>query len=122
VAVVYWFLALSFDLIDDAYKPRINRGGFDFYLNWISFEGCCIHRTNIALSRRSAKQRKRSGDKQPSEGEQSGSGLAIALGPLMCSIANQFYLPSGYPMLPRCNNGNPRRPVWQEVVATADFQ
>jgi ZIP family zinc transporter len=41
---------------------------------------------NVVLSRHGAKHRKRSGGQQPSESEQSGSGLAIALGALLDGI------------------------------------
>src|ERR671938_65201 len=71
--------ALSFDLMDEAYQ----RGGFDSTA--IGFLGGAAVYTiaNWYLSRKGAKHRKRSGDQQPSEQEQAGSGLAIAVGSLL---------------------------------------
>ncbi len=70
--------ALSFDLMDEAYK----RGGFDSTaLGFLA--GATIYTVaNWLLSRAGAKHRKRSGHhtQQPSEQEQSGSGMAIAVG------------------------------------------
>src|SRR3982750_284312 len=64
--------ALSFDLMDEAYK----RGGFDSTaLGFLS--GAIIYTAaNWVLARHGAKHRKRSGDQQPSESEDEGSGLA----------------------------------------------
>lgn len=74
--------ALSFDLMNEAYK----RGGFDSTA--IGFLGGAVIYTvaNWYLSRKGAKHRKRSGNQQPSEEEQSGSGLAIAVGALLDGI------------------------------------
>lgn len=74
--------ALSFDLMDEAYK----RGGFDSTA--IGFLGGAAIYTaaNWYLARQGAKHRKRSGKQQPSEEEQSGSGLAIAVGALLDGI------------------------------------
>jgi ZIP family zinc transporter len=74
--------ALSFDLMDEAYK----RGGFDSTA--IGFLGGAAIYTaaNWYLSRQGAKHRKRSGNQQPSEEEQGGSGLAIAVGALLDGI------------------------------------
>jgi zinc transporter, ZIP family len=74
--------ALSFDLMDEAYK----RGGFDSTA--IGFLGGAATYTaaNWYLARQGAKHRKRSGNQQPSEAEQSGSGLAIAVGALLDGI------------------------------------
>jgi zinc transporter, ZIP family len=74
--------ALSFDLMDEAYK----RGGFDSTaIGFLS--GAAIYTAaNWYLSRQGAKHRKRSGDQQPSEKENSGSGLAIAVGALLDGI------------------------------------
>src|SRR5438552_11367839 len=69
--------ALSFDLMDEAYK----RGGFDSTA--IGFIGGAAIYTaaNWFLNRAGAKHRKRSGHHipQPSESENSGSGMAIAV-------------------------------------------
>src|SRR5919199_5807603 len=74
--------ALAFDLMDEAYQ----RGGFDSTA--IGFLGGAAIYTaaNWYLSRRGAKHRKRSGDQQPSESDDSGSGLAIAIGALLDGI------------------------------------
>jgi ZIP family zinc transporter len=74
--------ALSFDLMDEAYK----RGGFDSTaLGFLS--GAAVYTgANWYLSRQGAKHRKRSGGQQPSEEETSGSGLAIAVGALLDGI------------------------------------
>ncbi|MDB6057772.1 MAG: zinc/iron permease [Verrucomicrobiales bacterium] len=74
--------ALSFDLMDEAYR----QGGFvsaaiGFVSGAVAFSGA-----NWLLARHGAKHRKRSGSQQPSEEQQSGSGLAIALGALMDGI------------------------------------
>ena len=73
--------ALSFDLMDQAYK----RGGFDS--SAIGFLGGASLYTaaNWYLARQGAKHRKRSGN-QPSESENDGSGLAIAVGALLDGI------------------------------------
>jgi ZIP family zinc transporter len=74
--------ALSFDLMDEAYR----RGGFDSTA--IGFLGGAAIYTaaNWYLARQGAKHRKRSGKQQPSEDDQSGSGLAIAVGALLDGI------------------------------------
>jgi ZIP family zinc transporter len=76
--------ALSFDLMDDAYK----RGGFDSTaLGFIG--GAAIYTAaNWFLNRAGARHRKRSGHhvEQKSETENPGSGLAIAVGALLDGI------------------------------------
>jgi ZIP family zinc transporter len=74
--------ALSFELMDEAYK----RGGFlataiGFIAGAAIFTGA-----DWLLSRNGAKHRKRSDGKQPSEQDDPGSGLAIALGALIDGI------------------------------------
>src|SRR3954467_851879 len=72
--------ALAFELMDEAYK----RGGLDSTgLGFVA--GAAIYTAaNWILARRGAKHRKRSGHgQQPSEGEDSGSGMAIAIGALL---------------------------------------
>lgn len=73
--------ALAFELMDQAFQ----RGGFDAAA--IGFLGGAVVYTlaNRVLSHYGAKHRKRSA-KQPSEAEQSGSGLAIAVGALLDGI------------------------------------
>jgi zinc transporter, ZIP family len=74
--------ALAFDLMDKAY----HRGGFDSSaIGFVS--GAAVYTgANWLLSRHGAKARKRSGAKQPSEQQDSGSGLAIAIGALLDGI------------------------------------
>ena len=84
--------ALSFELMDEAFK----RGGFDSTA--IGFLGGATVYTgaNWILARQGAKHRKRSGhhqDKaQPSESEDEGSGLAIALGALLDGIPESIVI------------------------------
>jgi ZIP family zinc transporter len=74
--------ALAFELMDAAFR----RGGFD--ASAIGFLGGAVAYTaaNWVLARHGAKHRKRSGNQQPSEAEDSGSGLAIAIGALLDGI------------------------------------
>jgi zinc transporter, ZIP family len=80
--------ALSFDLMDEAYK----KGGFDSTaIGFIS--GAIVYTlANILLAKKGAKHRKRSGTKQPSGKENSGSGMAIALGSLMDGIPESIVI------------------------------
>lgn len=80
--------ALSFDLMDEAYK----RGGFDSTA--IGFLGGAALYTaaNWYLARKGARHRKRSGGQQPSEDEQSGSGAAIAVGALLDGIPESIVI------------------------------
>jgi ZIP family zinc transporter len=74
--------ALAFNLMDEAYK----RGGFDSTaIGFVS--GAVVYSlANYFLNKNGAKHRKRSGTQQSSEKENSGSGLAIALGSLLDGI------------------------------------
>src|SRR4051794_34002303 len=80
--------ALSFDLMDEAYKS----GGFDS--TSIGFIGGALVYTiaNVVVSGKGAKHRKRSGDQQASEGEQEGSGTAIAIGALLDGIPESIVI------------------------------
>lgn len=74
--------ALAFELMDEAYR----RGGFGaaavgFVAGAVIYSGA-----NYLLSKNGAKHRKRSGKQQPSESQNPGSGLAIALGALIDGI------------------------------------
>ena len=80
--------ALSFELMDEA----ASRGGI-----WATgsgfFLGAAIYSlANFLLSRQGAKHRKRSGQEQPSEAEDSGSGLAIAVGALLDGIPESIVI------------------------------
>ena len=80
--------ALSFDLMDEANR----RGGL--LATGAGFLGGAIIFTglNWVLAKHGAKHRKRSGHKQPSEAEQAGSGLAIALGALLDGIPESIVI------------------------------
>ncbi|HTL32862.1 MAG TPA: hypothetical protein VL326_07050 [Kofleriaceae bacterium] len=80
--------ALAFDLMDEAYQ----RGGFDSTaIGFLS--GAVVYTlAGLALARKGAKHRKRSGPQQPSEDEQRGSGLAIALGALLDGIPESIVI------------------------------
>lgn len=74
--------ALAFELMDDAYR----RGGFDSTA--AGFLGGAIIYTaaNWVLAHHGARHRKRSQDQQPSEQQDPGSGMAIAVGALLDGI------------------------------------
>jgi ZIP family zinc transporter len=74
--------ALALDLMEEAYE----RGGFDSTA--VGFIGGAVVYTiaNYFLDKNGAKHRKRSGEQQPSQAEDSSSGLAIALGSLLDGI------------------------------------
>jgi zinc transporter, ZIP family len=80
--------ALSFDLMDEAYR----QGGFNSTaIGFLS--GAVIYTiANVMLARKGAKHRKHSGEKQLSEKENSGSGLAIALGSLLDGIPESIVI------------------------------
>lgn len=80
--------ALSFDLMDEAYKS----GGFNS--TSIGFVGGALIYTiaNIIISKRGGKHRKRSGGQQPSESDQEGSGTAIAVGALLDGIPESIVI------------------------------
>jgi ZIP family zinc transporter len=84
--------ALSFELMQEAYE----RGGFvSAAVGFIA--GAGVYTTaNLYLSRKGAKHRKRSGkqshQQQPSESENSGSGVAIAVGSLLDGIPESIVI------------------------------
>jgi zinc transporter, ZIP family len=80
--------ALSFELMDEAYA----RGGFiSAALGFLG--GATLYTVvNWLLSRRGAKHRKRSSQQQPSEQEESGSGLAIAAGALLDGVPESIVI------------------------------
>lgn len=82
------FSALSFELMDEAYRL----GGFD--ATAIGFLGGATIYTaaNYYISHRGAKHRKRSGGQQASENDQGGSGLAIAVGALLDGIPESIVI------------------------------
>lgn len=80
--------ALSFELMDEAYK----RGGFDSTaIGFLS--GAVIYTAvNWYLNQQGAKHRKRSGKQQAKEEENSGSGMAIAVGALLDGIPESIVI------------------------------
>src|SRR4051812_24524461 len=80
--------ALAFELMDEAYK----RGGF--FSTGLGFvAGAAVYTAaNWFLARQGAKHRKRSGGQQPSESDDSGSGLAIAVGALLDGIPESMVI------------------------------
>jgi len=80
--------ALSFELMDEAYR----RGGFlSAGVGFIA--GATVYTVaNVVLAHHGAKHRKRSGGQQPSENQQGGSGVAIALGALMDGIPESIVI------------------------------
>jgi ZIP family zinc transporter len=80
--------ALSFDLMNEAYR----KGGLDS--TSVGFLGGAAIYTgaNWILARHGAKHRKRSGGQQPSEKEDPGSGLAIAVGALLDGIPESIVI------------------------------
>jgi ZIP family zinc transporter len=80
--------ALAFDLVDEAETV----GGLAPTV--VGFLGGAVTyvAANIALARRGARHRKRSGGQQPSEEEQAGSGAAIAIGALLDGVPESVVL------------------------------
>jgi ZIP family zinc transporter len=80
--------ALSFELMDEAYK----RGGFaPTAFGFLGGAGIYTA-ANWYLAHQGAKHRKRSGNHQPSEEDNSGSGLAIAIGALLDGIPESIVI------------------------------
>lgn len=80
--------AVSFDLIADA-----NEQGGLLAATLGAVAGALIYTlSDVALARRGARHRKRSGDKQPSEETHPGSGTAIALGALLDGIPESIVI------------------------------
>jgi ZIP family zinc transporter len=84
--------ALSFDLMDEAYRG----GGFASTAGGFLAGAAVFTAANWALARRGARHRKRSGGtphaRQPNEGEAGGSGAAIALGALLDGIPESIVI------------------------------
>ncbi|MEV0360809.1 ZIP family zinc transporter [Nocardia sp. NPDC050697] len=80
--------AVSFELIAEAHEQA---GILPTAIGAIT--GALVYTgANLALAARGARHRKRSGDQQPSETEQSGSGTAIALGALLDGIPESIVI------------------------------
>ncbi|MGW5558911.1 ZIP family metal transporter [Micromonospora sp. NPDC003944] len=74
--------AVSFELIAEAHA----QGGLLPTALGAAAGAVVYTLANLALARRGARHRKRSGDQQPSEGEQPGSGSALAVGALLDGV------------------------------------
>ena len=80
--------ALAFDLVDEAEAS----GGLAATAVGFLAGAVVYVLANVALARRGARHRKRSGDQQPSEEEREGSGAAIAVGALLDGIPESVVL------------------------------
>ena len=80
--------AVSFELIAEAHA----RGGLVVTVCGAGVGALLYTGANVLLARRGARHRKRSGGRQPSEAEQSGSGTAIALGALLDGIPESMVI------------------------------
>jgi ZIP family zinc transporter len=80
--------ALSFELMDEAYKT----GGFEATAVGFLAGAAVYTAANWYLNHRGARHRKRSGGQQPEEAEESGSGLAIAVGALLDGIPESIVI------------------------------
>ena len=80
--------ALSFELMEEAFR----RGGFTSTASGFLGGAAVYTAATLLLSRHGAKHRKRSGNQQPSEADQNGSGLAIALGALLDGIPESIVI------------------------------
>ncbi|MEU8243953.1 ZIP family zinc transporter [Actinoplanes missouriensis] len=80
--------AVAFELIDEAHEQA---GMLPTVLGAVAgaviYTGC-----NVLLARHGARHRKRSGQQQPSEEEQAGSGTALALGALLDGIPESIVI------------------------------
>lgn len=80
--------ALSFELMDEAFR----RGGYDSTAAGFLGGAVAYTAANGALARYGARHRKRSGGQQPSEGDDPGSGLAIAVGSLLDGVPESIVI------------------------------
>ncbi len=80
--------ALAFELVDEAEKG----GGLAATVAGLLGGAAAYVAANIVLARRGARHRKRSGDQQPTEAEQAGSGTAIAVGALLDGVPESTVL------------------------------
>lgn len=80
--------ALAFELVDEAERS----GGLGPTVAGFLGGAVAYVAANAALARRGARHRKRSGDQQPSESQQSGSGAAIAVGALLDGVPESVVL------------------------------
>ncbi len=80
--------ALSFELMEEAHKL----GGLDSTAIGFVAGAAVFTGANWLVNKQGAKHRKRSGEQQPSEGEDSGSGLSIAVGALLDGIPESIVI------------------------------
>jgi ZIP family zinc transporter len=80
--------ALAFDLVDEAET----KGGLTATVLGFLVGAVAYLLANLVLAKRGARHRKRSGEQQPSEEEQGGSGSAIAIGALLDGIPESVVL------------------------------
>jgi ZIP family zinc transporter len=80
--------ALSFDLMDEAF----HKGGFAASALGFIAGALLFTVGNAVLAAQGAKHRKRSGNQQPSEDEEAGSGAAIAVGALLDGIPESILI------------------------------
>lgn len=80
--------ALAFDLVDEAETT----GGLTPTVIGFLIGAVAYVLANVALARRGARHRKRSGEQQPTEDDQQGSGAAIAVGALLDGIPESVVL------------------------------
>jgi ZIP family zinc transporter len=83
--------AVAFDLMEEAVKT----GGLVATASGFLGGASVYLAANLALNRRGARHRKRSGHQQPSESEQAGSGAAIAIGALLDGVPESVVLGLG---------------------------
>ena len=80
--------AVSFELVAEAYeRAGLAPTVFGAIVGALVYTGC-----NVLLARRGARHRKRSGEQQPSEDQQSGSGAALALGALLDGVPESIVI------------------------------
>ncbi|WP_424185389.1 ZIP family metal transporter [Actinokineospora sp. G85] len=80
--------AVSFDLIAEAAE----QGGLVATAVGAVAGALVYTGANVVLARRGARHRKRSGDQQPSESDQAGSGTALALGALLDGVPESIVI------------------------------
>ena len=83
--------AVAFDLMEEAART----GGLVATASGFLAGAVLYLAADLALARRGARHRKRSGDQQPSEAQQSGSGAAIAVGALLDGVPESVVLGLG---------------------------
>lgn len=83
--------AVAFDLMEEAART----GGLTATATGFVGGAVVYLAANMILARHGARHRKRSGDQQPSEQEQSGSGAAIAIGALLDGVPESVVLGLG---------------------------